>query len=317
MDTAQTSVPTEASDKLRLCVVPMTSTDRVEVNAATILAHLKSLENFKPDLVCFPENSLYFNFNSKLNPTHALTLTENFWRELATWCKQNQCFLHLGGIPLREESARGATTDVGTDVATDITTETSNQTSKVSNASVVIEPSGVVKVLYRKIHLFDVDVEGRVVRESDSFCAGSEPAILEVKGWRVGMTICYDLRFAELFTHYHKQKADLILVPSSFLVPTGRSHWQVLLRARAIETQSFVAAPAQMGVHRSQQNPALPERHTWGESLIVGPWGEILAASSSFDQAGPLEPLFCVLDKGLITKTRQQIPLLAHRRLSP
>jgi deaminated glutathione amidase len=304
MNTFKTSAsPVEVSDKLRLVVVPMASTDRVEANVQTILTQLKSLESFKPDLVCFPENSLYFNFNSKLDPTHALTLTESFWQELATWSKKNQCFLHLGGNPLREESVRGEAT------------ETPNQVTKVSNASVVIDPSGVVKVLYRKIHLFDVDVEGRVVRESDSFCAGSEPAVLEVKGWRVGMTICYDLRFAELFTHYHKQKVDLILVPSSFLVPTGRSHWQVLLRARAIETQSFVAAPAQVGVHHSLQNPALPERQTWGESLIVGPWGEILAASSSFDQPLSLKPLILELDRAQLQKTRSQIPLLSHRKL--
>jgi deaminated glutathione amidase len=291
MNTTKTSASSvEVSDKLRLVVVPMASTDRVEVNVQSILTQLKSLESFKPDLVCFPENSLYFNFNSKLDPTHALNLTESFWQELAAWSQKNQCFFHLGGIPLREESV-------------------------VSNASVVIDPSGVVKVLYRKIHLFDVDVEGRVVRESDSFCAGSEPAILDVKGWRVGMTICYDLRFAELFTHYHKQKVDLILVPSSFLVPTGRSHWQVLLRARAIETQSFVAAPAQVGVHRSLQNPALAERQTWGESLIVGPWGEILAASSSFDQPVSLKPLCLELDRAQIQKARAQIPLLSHRKL--
>ncbi len=288
------------SDKLRLAIVPMASTDRVEANVQSILTQLKSLESFKPDLVCFPENSLYFNFNSKLDPTHALTLTESFWAELAAWAKKNQCFLHLGGIPLREEPAQGFPTQAG---------------ARVFNASVVVEPSGAVKVLYRKIHLFDVDVEGRVVRESDSFCAGSEPAILDVKGWRVGMTICYDLRFAELFTHYHKQKVDLILVPSSFLVPTGRSHWQVLLRARAIETQSFVVAPAQVGVHRSLQNPQLAERQTWGESLIVGPWGEILAASSSFDQPLSLKPLILQLDRAQIQKTRAQIPLLSHRKL--
>ena len=288
------------SEKLRLAVVPMASTDRVEANVQSILAQLKSLENFKPDLVCFPENSLYFNFNSKLDPTHAFNLTESFWQELAAWSKQNQCYLHLGGIPLREALAPGVSNQAG---------------AKVFNASVVVEPSGAVKVLYRKIHLFDVDVEGRIVRESDSFCAGSEPAILDIKGWRVGMTICYDLRFAELFTHYHKQKVDLILVPSSFLVPTGRSHWQVLLRARAIETQSYVAAPAQVGVHRSLQNPQLAERQTWGESLIVGPWGEILAASSSFDQPLSLTPLILELDRAQIQKTRAQIPLLSHRKL--
>ncbi|MBY0384530.1 carbon-nitrogen hydrolase family protein, partial [bacterium] len=182
-------------------------------------------------------------------------------------------------------------------------------------ASVLIDPSGQKKIVYRKIHLFDVNVQGRVVRESDSFCAGSEEAIVDIKGWRVGLTICYDLRFAELFVKYHKQQVDLVLVPSSFLVPTGRSHWQTLLRARAIETQSYVAAPAQVGVHKSVVAPSLSERQTWGESLVVGPWGEILAASSSFDQPLSLKPILLELDKEQLQKVRAQIPLLQHRRL--
>lgn len=282
----------------------MTSTDRVEDNFHFIQSQLKSIENFQPDLVCFPENSLYLNLNPKLDPTQAITLKETIWKELSGWAKIHQCFLHFGGVPLLE-SVPSATSE--------------SSEHKVFNAAVVVEPSGSVRVIYRKIHLFDVDVAGRVVRESDSLSAGSQPAIMDIKGWRVGMTICYDLRFSELFTHYHKNKVDLILVPSAFLVPTGRSHWNVLLRARAIETQSFVAAPAQVGVHRSVQNSQLPERQTWGESLLVGPWGEILAASSSFDQAQSPElahkPLCFELDRAHIEKTRAQIPLLSHRRL--
>jgi deaminated glutathione amidase len=277
-------------DKLRLAVIPMTSTDQVEVNVEFILSQLKSVENFKPDLICFPENSLYFNFNPKLDPTHAITLRESFWASLSAWAKAQNCFLHFGGVPFAENG-------------------------KVSNAAILIDPSGALKVIYRKIHLFDVDVEGRRVRESDSFCAGSEPTVLEIKGWRVGMTICYDLRFAEIFVNYHKQKVDLVLVPSSFLVPTGRSHWHVLLRARAIETQAYVAAPAQVGVHKSLRNPQLAERQTWGESLVVGPWGEILAASSSFDEPVSLKPILWELDKAQIQKVRAQIPMLSHRRL--
>ncbi len=344
MDTSKTSaVSVGVSETLRLGIVPMTSTDRVEVNTQVILAHLKSMENFKPDLVCFPENSLYFNFNKKLNPAHAFTLEEDFWVDIAAWAKRHQCFLHFGGVAVQETARRGPTPDQvsdqdlarsvpvdssrgGTNQAlnqdqTHISSnESSEPKSEVFNGSILVEPSGVIRVVYRKIHLFDVDVAGRVVRESDSFCAGSEPAILDIKGWRVGMTICYDLRFAEMFVNYHKQNVDLILVPSAFLVPTGRSHWQVLLRARAIETQSFVAAPAQVGVHRSQLQPDLPERQTWGESLIVNPWGEILAASSSFDEPlssipSPLKPLLLELDRAQIQKTRSQIPMLSHRRL--
>jgi deaminated glutathione amidase len=278
--------------QLRLAVVPMTSTDRVEVNTAFILSSLEALKAQKPDLICFPENSLYFNFQKKLDPTRAVHLQDPFWSQLSAWARAQNCFLHLGGIPLVEPE------------------------HGIVNASVLIDATGEVKLVYRKIHLFDVNVEGREVRESDSFCAGTHDAIIDIKGWRVGMSICYDLRFAELFIRYHKQLADLILVPSSFLVLTGRSHWQTLLRARAIETQCYIAAPAQVGTHRSQLDASFAEKQTWGESLVIGPWGEIIAASSSFDQAPSHQPLFCVLDKQQIQKTRAQIPLLSHRRLS-
>lgn len=278
------------TSQLRLGVIPMTSTDRVEVNVQNILKTLRSIENFKPDLVCFPENSLLMNFQVKLDPTFALTTKEPFWQDLGEWAKANNSYLHLGGVPILESQ-------------------------KVFNSSVIIEPTGHQKIAYRKIHLFDVDVQGKRLRESDSLSAGADGAVIDVKGWKVGLSICYDLRFAELFIKYHKQQVDMILVPSSFLVPTGRAHWQTLLRARAIETQSYVAAPAQVGTHQSQNDPSLPPRQTWGESLVIGPWGEIIAASSSYDQPPTSAPLLCVLNKKEITKTRTQIPLLSHRRL--
>lgn len=278
------------SGQLRLGVVPMTSTDLVEVNVSSILSALDLLKNKQPDLVCFPENSLYFNFQKKVEPSQALTLQAPFWTSLTDWAQKQNCFLHMGGVPLLEPTG-------------------------VANASVLIDSAGQIRVVYRKIHLFDVNVEGREVRESDSFCAGTHDSVVDIKGWRVGMSICYDLRFAELFINYHKQQVDLIVVPSSFLVPTGRSHWQTLLRARAIETQSYVAAPAQVGNHCSLMDSSLAQKQTWGESLVIGPWGEIFAASSSFDQTLSLEPLFLVLEKQQIQKARTQIPLLSHRRL--
>lgn len=278
------------SSELRVGIIPMTSTDRVEVNSQRILESLESVKKSQPHLVCFPENSLYFNFQPSLDPQRALTLQESVWGDLSLWAQNNNCFLHFGGIPLKE--AQG-----------------------VFNASVLINNKGQVSIVYRKIHLFDVNVQGRKVQESDSFSPGNKGQVVAIAGWNVGMTICYDLRFAELFIQYHQQQADLILVPASFLVPTGRSHWQTLLRARAIETQAYVVAAAQVGSHRSQLNPALPEKQTWGESLVVGPWGEIIAASRSFDQTGEDLPFVVSLKKQEILQVRQQIPLLSHRRL--
>lgn len=274
---------------LRVALLPMTSTDSVGVNIQNILEALNKITT-PVDIVFLPENSLYFNFNKKLDPSHALKLGFDL-SPLKEWAKKNSTAIHFGGVPY--QSATG-----------------------VCNTSLFLEPNGNLRELYNKIHLFDVDVAGRTVRESDSFKAGTEPAILDYKGWRIGLTICYDVRFAELFVHYHKQKVDVIVVPSSFLVETGRAHWNTLLRARAIETQAYVLAPAQGGTHHSTLNPSLAEKNTWGETLAIGPWGEVLARSSSFDEmAVDNSPLVLELGDDEIEKVRGQIPMVFHRKL--
>ncbi len=269
----------------------MTSTDKVEVNVEAILKSLEFFKNKKTHLICFPENSLYFNFHKTLNKDHALTFDHPLWATLKNQAQSLGSFLHLGGVPLN---------DHGT----------------IYNASVLVTPTGDAKIVYRKIHLFDVNVQGREVRESSSFAGGEHDHVEDIFGWRVGMTICYDLRFSELFVNYHHKLVDLILVPAAFLVPTGQAHWHTLLKARAIETQAFVAAAGQVGAHHSTLDGALPERQTWGESLVFSPWGECLARSPSFADGGGLTPLWLELDKSLIQKTREQIPLLSHRKFT-
>lgn len=272
---------------LRVALLPMTSTDSVGVNTQNILEALAKITT-PVDIVFLPENSLYFNFNKKLK--FALQGSADM-EPLIQWCRTHSTALHLGGVPYKTQAG-------------------------VCNTSLFIDANGAVKELYNKIHLFDVDVAGRTVRESDNFVAGGAPAILDYKGWRIGLTICYDLRFAELFVHYHKQKVDVIVVPSSFLVETGRAHWNTLLRARAIETQAYVLAPAQGGTHHSTLDPSLAEKNTWGETLAIGPWGEVLARSSSFDEmAVDNSPLVLELGDDDIEKVRGQIPMLFHRKL--
>jgi predicted amidohydrolase len=280
---------------LGIGIIPMTSTDVVEVNLKAALEQLKYFENKKTDLICFPENSLYFNFNKNLNKDDALTLSHPAFKTLSQWAQKYNCYLHMGGNPV-------------------------NENGSVFNTSVLLTPDGEIRPVYRKIHLFDVDVQGKTVRESLSFDPGVTPQTIMVRGWKIGMTICYDLRFSELFVHYHREEVDLILVPSSFLVPTGRDHWLTLLKARAIETQSFIAAAAQVGVHASTQDISLANKETWGESALFGPWGIGMGTSKSFDGlkalgAGPETPLWSELDPTLIQKTRAQIPLLLHRKL--
>ena len=173
------------------------------------------------------------------------------------------------------------------------------------NTSLLFNPEGVVSASYRKIHLFEAKLDsGQVVRERDIYEAGDKPVMADVSGWLCGMAICYDLRFPELFRRYAVRGAGLFTVPSNFTQNTGKDHWEILLRARAVENQSFVVAPNQCG-----KNPVTGVA-SYGNSLIVGPWGEVLARAADSE---------CVITAGLdpaeISRTRGRIPVLAHRRL--
>jgi predicted amidohydrolase len=166
---------------------------------------------------------------------------------------------------------------------------------KISNTSCVFDAEGTLVAVYRKIHLFDVEVGGRVYRESDSDEAGTDTVVAEVAGWRVGLSICYDLRFPEL---YRLLDAELVTVPANFTAVTGRDHWHVLLRARAIENQCFVAAAAQIG----------PD--AYGRSLLVDPWGTVLAQAPDEETVVVAE-----LDRARLREIRAALPSLANRRL--
>jgi predicted amidohydrolase len=171
------------------------------------------------------------------------------------------------------------------------------------NRSLLFDPAGTLRAYYDKIHLFDVDLPtGESLRESHAYSGGSRAVVLEAAGYRLGLTICYDVRFPGLYRHLAQAGAEVITVPSAFTVPTGEAHWHVLLRARAIETGSFVLAAAQAGRHESG-------RETYGHSLAVAPWGEVLA------EAGQ-DPCAVVVDLDLaqVTAARRRIPALAHDR---
>jgi deaminated glutathione amidase len=278
---------------LKVCLLPMASTDNVEANVQTILTTLNSLSG-PTDVVLLPENSLYFNFQKNLDISHLVSEDAKVLLPLKNWARTHGSWIHLGGVPFKTASG-------------------------IANTSLLISPDGQLQQPYHKIHLFDVDIPGRVVRESDNFVAGESPAIIEINGWKIGLSICYDLRFSELFVHYHRENVDVVVVPSSFLVETGRAHWQTLLRARAIETQAYVLAPAQMGEHHSSLGQNLPTKTTWGESLAIGPWGEILARSASYDDkidaALDYAPLTLELKPEPLDKVRGQMPTLSHRKL--
>jgi len=173
---------------------------------------------------------------------------------------------------------------------------------KLGNTSVLAGPDGELHATYRKIHLFDVEVGGTVYRESDAEAPGDEVVVADAGGLELGMAVCYDLRFPELFRIMAVRGARAISLPAAFTVPTGRAHWEILVRARAIENQAFVIAAGQIGSHP-------PDHQSYGHSLIAGPWGEVLAQA-------PDEECFVAADLDLDAQqqVREKLPSLAHRR---
>jgi deaminated glutathione amidase len=178
--------------------------------------------------------------------------------------------------------------------------------SRTYNTCVVVSPAAEIAAIYRKIHLFDVDIPGgAVLCESSTTAAGSAPVAAMTPLGRIALSICYDLRFPELYRELViRQAADLAVVPAAFTAHTGAAHWHVLLRARAIENQCYVIAAAQAGRHNVK-------RESYGHSMIVDPWGRILA-----EQAGGEGVVLAEIDHDVIERTRQQMPCLEHRRLT-
>lgn len=169
---------------------------------------------------------------------------------------------------------------------------------KIANRCCLFGPDGTLQAHYDKIHLFEAALpKGESYREADSYEAGDAPISANVDTHRLGMTICYDLRFASLFGHYARDEVDMITVPAAFTVATGKAHWETLLRARAIETGAYIIAPAQGGHHEDG-------RKTWGHSMIIAPWGEI-AARLDHDAPG----FICAeIDKTKVANARRRIP---------
>jgi predicted amidohydrolase len=180
--------------------------------------------------------------------------------------------------------------------------------ARVRNTSLAFDPSGTCVARYDKIHLFRFDNGVERFDEARVLERGTEPRSFELpsrdgRRWRIGMSVCYDLRFPELYRGYAAEGADLLLVPSAFTQATGLAHWELLLRARAVENLAFVAAPAQGGLHENG-------RRTWGHSLLVDPWGQVLAEQPEGEGV-----VIAELDANRLDVCRTQLPALGHRVL--
>lgn len=178
------------------------------------------------------------------------------------------------------------------------------QPDKIANRSFLFSPAGRIAARYDKIHMFDVELPGgETYRESRNFQPGNEAVLAKLPWGNLGLTICYDMRFPQLYRALAKAGASFIAVPSAFTVPTGKAHWHTLLRARAIESQCFIFAAAQAGEHENG-------RKTYGHSVVVAPWGEILA------EADGVQPSVILADiqLGAVDDARRRVPSLQHDR---
>ncbi len=171
------------------------------------------------------------------------------------------------------------------------------------NRCVVYGPDGAEAAHYDKMHLFAFDNGRESYDEGRTLCAGGAPVAVQAGGLRLGLSVCYDLRFPELYRALMRPPCDVLCVPAAFTHTTGRAHWELLLRARAVENQCYVLAPAQGGVHENG-------RRTWGHSMVVDPWGEVLQVLPEGEGVVVAE-----VDPARLAQVRQQLPALAHRRL--
>jgi predicted amidohydrolase len=200
------------------------------------------------------------------------------------------------------EAMRGWAKTHGVTLVGGSITERREGREKLSNTSLVFDPEGELVATYRKIHLFDVEVGGLTYRESEAEEHGDEPVVAEVEGWPVGLTICFDVRFPELYRVLALEGALLAMVPAHFTLYTGKDHWHLLLRARAVENGFYVAAPAQVGETGIG-------RPSYGRSLIADPWGTVLAQAHDEETVISAE-----LDRAWLEEVRRRIPSLSARR---
>lgn len=269
------------SEKVTVALVQMNSGFEADANLAEIARRAAEAREAGAAYVLTPEMSVVFAENRAGLAQRAAGWEGNpDISRLAEIARENALFLHIGSLAIALEDGRFA------------------------NRSVLFAPSGEILATYDKIHLFDADLPGiNAYRESATYAGGENAVLADLGAFTLGFSICYDMRFAALYRALAQAGAQVIAVPAAFTVPTGQAHWHVLLRARAIETGCFILAAAQGGQHANG-------RATYGHSLVVAPWGEVIAEANG-DQPGLV---IATLELDAVASARQRVPALANGR---
>lgn len=245
---------------------------------------IRAIEADRPDLVVLPEYFEYYGGPSRGYVAAAEPLPGGAaYAAMQTLARTHRVWVHAGSMLERIPGE-----------------------SRIHNTTVVFDREGREAARYRKLHLFDIIApDGHAHRESATVKPGDDVAVYDLEGLTVGCTICYDLRFSELFVALAQRGAEVIVVPAAFALLTGKDHWEVLLRARAIETQTYVLAAAQCGAYESGGTT----QYNYGHSLVCDPWGHVVARAT--DGVGFVTAR---LEPSAITRVRGQIPMREHRR---
>jgi predicted amidohydrolase len=274
--------------RTKVAVIQMTSTEVVEDNLRAVERLVREAASDGARLVVVPECFAYLGSDAAGSTSPGKVAIAEPLPE---------------GGPILARCAR-LSSDLGVELVLGGFWERASDPRKVRNACVHLDASGRVEAVYRKIHLFDVDLpDGTKLEESASVEPGSEVVVTDTRFGKLGLSVCYDLRFPELYRAHVHGGAIALAIPAAFTLTTGKDHWHVLLRARAIEAQSFVLAAAQTGRHSAT-------RQSYGHALIVDPWGTVLA------ECGEGEGYAAAwLDPEVVARVRRSLPSLAHRRL--
>jgi predicted amidohydrolase len=267
---------------MRVAAVQLNSTPDMARNLARARELVIRAKDMGAELVALPEHFAYLGPEDH-NPPSAQPLNGSLVNEFGALAGELSIYLLMGSFP-----------------------EIAEPSSPPRNTSALLGKDGGILAVYRKIHLFDVNLAaGPAYQESRCVCPGEDVVATALPGtpFTAGLTICYDLRFPELFRSLSAKGADLIILPAAFTLATGRDHWEVLVRARAIENQAYIIAPAQWGEHS-------PGRRSYGRSLIVDPWGTILAQAPDAEGV-----ILAELDHARLLRLRLEMPCLEHRRL--
>jgi predicted amidohydrolase len=263
-------------------LIQMTSGANVDDNLKFIEQQMVHLSKQGAEWVITPENAIVFGTKADYHQAAQPIESNPYIAHLAQVAQRNRVWLVIGSMPII------------------------NLQHQVTTTSVVIDSKGNIVAHYDKLHMFDVDVSDghQRYRESEIFTPGSTVKTVSTPFGHIGLSICYDVRFPHLYAELRQQHAEIILVPAAFTAVTGKAHWEVLLRARAIETQCWMVAVNQAGKHEGG-------RETWGHSMVISPWGEIIA------QAGQqAENLLVDIDLNVLDSIRKAMPIEQHRRFT-